>query len=98
MTLEIQQGCFPSFALSPACGSDLHLKAPRKFLPHLVRGFEKSLHAQIQSKLIKSPESLSAVKCSYLGLQARSRAFSSVASFSLTRERGALWQCLTKPR
>lgn len=71
MTLEIQQGCFPffSFALSPEYGSDMHLTAPRKFLPHLVRGFEIPLYVQIQSKLVKSSESVSTVKCSCLGLQ-----------------------------
>lgn len=86
-TLAIQQGCFSfsSFALCLAYGSDMYLTAPRKFLPHLVRSFENFLHAQIQSKL-KSSESLSAVKCSYLGVQEQSRTFFSASSFSFTRE------------
>lgn len=76
-----------------AYGSDMHLPGPRKFLPILVRGFAKSLCAQIQSTLVKSSVSLSAVKCSYLGLQGQSRAFTSASSLSFTRE-GVLWQSL----
>lgn len=95
MTLEIRQSCFPFFPCSLIHMAVLYILqlAPRKFLPYLVIGFEKSLWAQIWSKLFKSSETLSAMKCSYLGLQGQSRAFSSASSFSFTNER-TQWQSL----
>lgn len=93
MALEIRKGGFhfsPS-ALSPPHGSDYTFYSSQEISLSFDQRLLKNLCARIQPKLVKSSESLPVMKCSYLGLRGQSRTFSSVFSFSFTKQKGALW-------